>query len=456
MKLPPTITGMMLTGLLLGWPVSFADTPPCDRADGNLSRYLLCRELTTLGTTDPRAPYEMLDRVEQAAIDKLRAMKKVRTGGPALSRLYSAGRGLALYEPTLLLTDALQSRQPGCDESRGCDVLRADCDLLGVLNYGVAEKYYGDHFAASGFGLVRTDPHHLITAFSTHDRITTILETTNGSMFFNPRGVFDPRARHGARSETYLRLMTEAEIVAMHVGSIGQRLRALGRYDDALAHFDEALALNADEYFAHRGRAEILLVRATQPLRQAGSSGGGCALGELPLDKVETTLLDAAESSIRHALRLDGEDPHSLFLLGAIQYFNDELDAAHDNFRAAARRDSNPVYDYYLGLTRLQLGLNRKAVKSLKASKKREEQSSAADLALALGYRAIAEEQGSYRAARRGATLVDNVLEDGSPEPCTLLLSHEFSELKRKLAHNSGFTFPPIRRQTYDAAVERP
>jgi len=281
------------------------------------------------------------------------------------------------------------------------------------------------------------------------------LETTDGSMVFNPRGVFDQQVRRGAKSATYLRLMTEAEIVAMHLGSIGQRLRALRRYDDALAHFDEALALNGDEYFALRGRAEILLVRATRPLRQAGSPAGGCALGELPLDEVETTLLDAAEFSIRHALRLDKEDPHSLFLLGAIQYFNDELHAAHDNFRAAARRDSNPVYDYYLGLTRLQMGLNRKAVKSLKASKKRDEHSSSADLALALAYRAIAAEQGSYRAALRGATLVDNVLEDGSPDPCTLLLSHEFSELKRKLAHNPGFTLPPIRRQTYSATIER-
>ncbi len=96
MKHPPTIAGMMLTGLLLGWPVSFADTPDCDRGDGNLSRYLVCRELTALGTTESRAHYELLDRVEQAAIDKLRAMKKVRTGGPALSRLYSAGRGSAL------------------------------------------------------------------------------------------------------------------------------------------------------------------------------------------------------------------------------------------------------------------------------------------------------------------------------------------------------------------------
>ena len=51
---------------------------------------------------------------------------------------------------------------------------------------------------------------------------------------------------------------------------------------------------------------------------------------------------------------------------------------------------------------------------------------------------------------------MDNVLEDGSADPCALLLSHEFSELKRKLAHNSGLTFPRIKRQTYDAAVERP
>ncbi len=456
MKLPPTITGMMLTGLLLGWPVSFAETPHCDRTDGNLSRYLLCRELAALGTAEPRAQYELLDRVEQTALDKLRAKEKMRTGGPALARLYSAGRGVALYEPTLLLIDALQALPSGCDGSRGCDLLRADCDLLGVINYGVAEEYYGDRFAASGFGLVRTGPHHLMAAFTTHGRITTVLETTDGLIFFNPRGIFDRRARRGARSDTYLRSMTEAEIVAMHVGSIGQRLQALGRHDDALAHFDEALALNADEYFAHRGRAEILLVQATRPLRQAGSSTGGCAFGELPLDEVETTLLDEAEFSIRHALRLDGGDPHSLFLLGAIQYFSDELQAAHDNFRIATRRGSNPVYDYYLGLARLQLGLNRKAVKSLKASKKREEQRSAADVALALGYKALAEAQGSYRAARRGATLVANALEGDSPDPCTLLLSREFSELKRKLAHDSGFTFPRIRSKTYDAAIERP
>ena len=92
-------------------------------------------------------------------------------------------------------------------------------------------------------------------------------------------------------------------------------------------------------------------------------------------------------------------------------FINPTTCSALASFRAAARRDSNPVYDYYLGLTRLQLGLNRKAVKSLKASKKREEQSSVADLALALGYRALAEEQGSYRAARRGAALVANALE---------------------------------------------
>ena len=104
MKHPPTIAGMILIGLLLGWPVSFADTPDCDRGDGNLSRYLLCRELTVLGTADPPTQYELLDRVEQAALDKLRAKEKIRTGGPALSRLYSAGRGVALYEPTLLLT----------------------------------------------------------------------------------------------------------------------------------------------------------------------------------------------------------------------------------------------------------------------------------------------------------------------------------------------------------------
>ena len=453
---PRAIAGMMLTGLLLGWPVSFANSPHCDRTDGNLSRYLLCRELTALETADPRILYELLDRVEQTALDKLHAMKKMRTGGPALAKLYAAGRGPALYEPTLLLADVLQNRPPGCDGSSSCDSLRADCDLFGVLNYGVAEKYYGDGFGASGFGLVRTGPRHLMAAFATHGRITTVLETTDGSMFFNARGVFSPQARRNARSDTYFRSMTEAEIVAMHVGSIGQRLKALGRHGDALAHFDEALALNADEYFAHRGRAEILLVQATRPLRQNSTPIGGCALGELPLDKVETTLLDEAGFSIRHALKLDGGDPHSLFLLGAIQYFNDELHAAHDSFRAAARRGSNPVYDYYLGLTRLQLGLNRKAVKSLKASKKREEQSSAADVALALGYRALAEEQGSYRAARRGAALVANALESGSSDSCTLLLSHEFSELKRKLAHNSGFTFPRIRSKTYDAAIDRP
>ncbi|MCH7781327.1 MAG: hypothetical protein IH848_10805 [Acidobacteria bacterium] len=49
-----------------------------------------------------------------------------------------------------------------------------------------------------------------------------------------------------------------------------------------------------------------------------------------------------------------------------------------------------------------------------------------------------------------------NALENGSPDSCTLLLSHEFSELKRKLAHDSGFTFPRIRGKTYDAAIERP
>ncbi|NIM01200.1 MAG: hypothetical protein GTN89_10230 [Acidobacteria bacterium] len=357
MILTVPIAGMLWTGLLFGGPMNLADAPSCRRSAGNLTRYLVCREVVALSPEDPLLYYEALDRTERRGIDRLALMKRVRTGGPALAKMLSAGRGSVRYRPALLLTDVLQP-EPGCAD---CSVLQADCDLLGVLNYGIAERFYGEQFASSGFGLVRTDPHHLIAAFSKQGRVTTVLETTDGSMHFDPRGVFDHEVRTAARSETYLRLMTEDEIIAMHLGSIGQRLRQIGRLKDALSHFDEALSLNGDEFFALRGRAEILLSLSTRRLKDAVS----------PFDDVDAPLLDAAETAIRQALRLDEEDPHSLFLLGAIRYFANDPENAHEHLRVAARGDSNPAYDYYLGLTRLQLGLNKKAMKSLKSLQRR-------------------------------------------------------------------------------------
>ncbi len=197
------------------------------------------------------------------------------------------------------------------------------------------------------------------------------------------------------------------------------------------------------------------MIRATDPLRRAISPVSGCAQGDLPLEAVETALLDQAEVAVRHSLELDGGDPHGLFLLGAIHYFDEDLRAAHDSFRTAVRGKANPVYEYYLGLTRLQLGLNRKAIKNLKASKKRQNPDPATDLALALGYRALAEQQSSYRAARKGSNLVSEAVKRNGPDSCTLVLSAELAELRRNLAHNSGFTLPRMRKP-YAADIRSP
>ena len=451
--------------LILGFPPTRAgQTSPrvdidrdreCRREDGTLSRYLLCRELTALRPGDPQRYYALLAKADEMVLRNLPRTAKRRTGTPVLRQMHTVGHGATDPQGTDLLVDLFDGWEARCDSDVGddCSFDHADCDLLSILNYGSSERYYGEQFASSGFSMVRTAPTHVITGFASGSRVTSALETTNGTIVSNFHGIFTRTAVLRAGKRGYLRPMKESEIVAMHLASIGLRLMDQRRYDLALSLFDEALAFNDREFLAHSGRTQALITKAIEPFVPVVQSSRDCVRNAEGFAETHDLLLDEAERSIRWVLAWSDEYHYAHYLLGTINYLQNDLLEAHHAFRAATSRQARPSYFYGLGLTRLRLGMNKKAIRSLRKSRElvanleqtegRDAGLKSAGLALALAYKVMAEEERSYKAARSGVRSVERALHTGPRTVCEQVLQDQLLVLQKRLVPPDwGFPVP--------------
>ena len=304
----------------------------CRRDAGTLTRYLLCLELGARRPAETHSLYyDELEELETGLLEDLpRGRGKQRPD--ILPSLYHAGRGGTIYLAQLTLVDALDWRRR--DPERR---LAADCDILSLLNAGVAARYYGDDRPQYQVLVARTSHDHVANLLIRATRPVSLLETVDGTIL---RGYLP--ARHDGRP---IRPMTEREVVALYVAHVGLALAREGRDEAALDNLDEALRLNPGEFVAWAGRALALLLEvAAEPGDPALGSGPWCA-GPAALPLLER----ADEAAARARARAPGEDsPYSL--LGKIKLHQCEPEQARPYLERAVELSPDPLDLYYLGL----------------------------------------------------------------------------------------------------------
>ena len=145
---------------------------------------------------------------------------------------------------------------------------------------------------------------------------------------------------------------------------LGRGLAARGRYEEALACYDRALAIRGDipQIFANRGRALRNLDRldeAETSFREALRLEPDFANAHHELGNVLDFLgrFEEAEASVRTALRLQPENALAHSALGNILYRLGRTTEAQASYRTALRlRPESPEWHVGLGLALLLAG----------------------------------------------------------------------------------------------------
>ena len=303
----------------------------CDRAAGNLTRYLLCIELQARRPAiDHPRYYADLERIELGMLDVLPG-GKARRRRNLLPQLYHARRDDTAFVPQQTLVDALDWRR--ADRFRR---LAADCDVFSLINAGVAERYFGRDYPTHRVLVARTRHDHVVNAFARAGRLVGVLETEDGSTFVGAPGTRD--------EHSFFRPMSEAEVVSMYLAHVGLALAREGREQDALAFLDDALRLNPTEYVANAARAlTLLLAVAVAPDRQ-GQGQPWCAGPD------NAPMLESASQAALQAMRIEptAVGPHSL--LGKIRLHQCRSAQARPHLQRAVQLGGDPLDRYYLGL----------------------------------------------------------------------------------------------------------
>ena len=402
----------------------------CRREDGTLTRHLLCLELESRRPPETHARYyDALERLELAGLAEL-----PRSGGKqrpeVLPWLYHAGRGGTVYLPQLTLVDTIDWR-----ERDPAHRLAADCDILSLLNAGVAERYYRGERAGRAVDLVRTSHDHVANLATRAGRPTGVLETVDGTIL---RG-----ALLVGRDGRPLAPMSEREVQAMYVAHVGLALAREGRDPEALAQLDEALRLAPGEYVAWAGRALALLLRVAEaPDAAAGGSPRWCA------GPAAGPWLAEAERAAARARDLapEADAPHSL--LGKIKLYQCEPAEARVHLERAVARSPDPLDLYYLGLILHEQESYRDAIRAVRRGLElvlqRDEPSYATlryemEFLLAHAHTARASLQGSTGQLRRALEHLAPVEREFPDDATVLGLRQVIERLERQIG--------PLRRE---------
>jgi tetratricopeptide (TPR) repeat protein len=425
---------LALLAVALAAPVLHAAPPrpagaalaACESAAGSLPRFLLCLDLEARRARETHADYERaLETLLDRALDRLPDDQGRKPALALLSRLHHARQVDTRYATTVTLVDALDRMH---EDPRG--TLWADCDLFGLLNLGVAERYYGDG-APRGqqIGLLRTRHDHVVTVSLQEGRITGLLETVDGSVapvsgreatsfaallragarapVLEP-DLREPAAAAGpAAAEVHVgspRPMTEREVVALYLADIGLALQIDGEHAAARTYFDAALTRNAGEYLAHLGRA-LSIVAAYEAGAGLRAGGGAACDGPAPA-------LDEAEAAAREASRIEPGADGPYAVLGRIALRRCDVGQAQDRLRHALALRPDPVTYYHLALaahTRQAydeaIDAAREGVKRLETGDPRQAAlGTELDYLLALAHAFRAEATSSGRDLRRAMT----------------------------------------------------
>ena len=319
----------------------------CRRDAGTLTRFLLCLELGARRPPETHgAYYAELESLEAAPLAGLpSAVGKHRPD--ILTSLYHAGRGSTIYLAQLTLVDALDWRRN--DPQRR---LAADCDILSLLNAGVAERYYGDDRSDYRVDLVRTSHDHVANLLTRTTRPVALLETVDGTILRGPLP-----ARADGRP---IRPMTEREVAALYLAHVGLALAREGKDEAALGRLDEALRLNPGEFVAWAGRALALLLEVASAPGDAAGAAPWCA------GPAAQPLLAWAEEAAARALAIAPEEDTPYSLLGKIKLHQCEPQQARPFLERAVELSPNPLDLYYLGLILHEQAAFRDAIRQVR------------------------------------------------------------------------------------------
>jgi tetratricopeptide (TPR) repeat protein len=117
---------------------------------------------------------------------------------------------------------------------------------------------------------------------------------------------------------------------------MGRILFQRGDYRAAIGAFDQAASLDPDDAYNHSNRCEARAAARTDP--------------------------EGADAACAEALRLSGNDSHTLFSRGYLRFTRGDIEGASADFAAAFEKDQRNLYaSYGMGVTASRLGRQSEA-----------------------------------------------------------------------------------------------